>query len=273
MRKSQSLDGRAGTDTEDDDLLMAPAFPVGDIDGFDPTAPPATGEDFLRQVRHEAGKFPATIVAKNVDPRKYDNCQTVALEVVEVNKFCGRERIPSEQWERYALAEFTAASKAIQKFRSSKLQRQADSSASPTKVALPPLSDRTSWRAVFLGTHHSADSPSHRLRPFLHVVASLSHKAVSSLLGLLASELRTKSPTILQLEWTFALLSCLEATPPDISSTLRGIMKVLIDCRANEDVVTLDRKQDILLLGAVNLIITIIGRLFGQLDLIKINNQ
>ncbi|KNC80521.1 hypothetical protein SARC_07114 [Sphaeroforma arctica JP610] len=273
-------------ESEVDEQLMAPAFAVSEVDAFDPTQPPATGEDFLRQVRHEARQYASTMTSSTVNPRLYDIQQTVAIpQLSDTSNRGPPERLPSEDWERYVLDEFKLAGEIVRSWQSYTAkadlaeQKNLDGSLTKAKVILPPLSNRNQWKLIFLGKASltigesditvGSEASTIESRPILRAVSTISHKSICSLLGLLASEWRLKPPTISQLEWAFALFTCLETTSPDLTSTLRGIMKQLLDYRQKDTVVINSYGElDSSLVAGMSLIITIIGRIYGQYDLI-----
>lgn len=70
-------------DDEIDDYRRPSVLPVASFDDYDPSKPPASGEEYLRRVQLEAQKCPEVAVAK-LDVDSFRSQQTETISEVSI---------------------------------------------------------------------------------------------------------------------------------------------------------------------------------------------
>lgn len=93
-------------DSEDEfDSLLKPAFLVEGEPDFD-SGPPQDGIEYLRRVKWEAAQIPKVRVA-NLDRKKLNKQQTPYMPNIPSVPVCSKDLLPSKDWEREFLADFS----------------------------------------------------------------------------------------------------------------------------------------------------------------------
>lgn len=93
-------------DSDDEfDSLLKPAFLVEGEPDFE-SGPPEDGIEYLRRVKWEAAQFPKVRVA-NLDRKKLIKQQTSYMPNIPSVPVCSKDLLPSKDWEREFLADFS----------------------------------------------------------------------------------------------------------------------------------------------------------------------
>lgn len=260
-----------------EDDLHSQALPVENAnlgEPFDPLVPPQTPQEYLRRVQVEASHCPDVVVAE-IDPKKLKS-KTQAV----VSSPCGcipapNGMAPDLQLQRKQIAAFSSLRQRIVRLRAvHKLNAQ--------ELELPECEDEQGWRLFCLGQKHcqkqneqtdlkedvietsqyGVDYAKVGTPPFLSVVSRMNQMTVIAVLEHLFAWFQ-ESGFVTELGcWLFALLTCLEKPLlPEAHALLRQLARACAALRASLDSLEDER------LSALNLLICLVARYFGQTDL------
>eukprot|EP00123_Amoebidium_parasiticum_P021122 comp6186_c1_seq1/m.2021 comp6186_c1_seq1/g.2021 ORF comp6186_c1_seq1/g.2021 comp6186_c1_seq1/m.2021 type:complete len:330 (-) comp6186_c1_seq1:28-1017(-) len=132
------------------DAALPQVLPVADFgSNFDPSVPPTTGEEFLRLVRYEAQRCPDVVVAATINPRQYDNRQTVYAPSINDDQkpVLHPTHVPSIQWKRQVMSAFADQRQRVVRWKTNQGERKI---AEYTEN-LPDYSNMAVWKSVIVG--------------------------------------------------------------------------------------------------------------------------
>jgi len=241
---------------EEDEYIGPRAFK---IDGeLGPEAgPPLDGFDYLRRVRWEAKRVPK-VVRSNINPRHYDSLQTTFLTPPPDIAECPDALRPSTEWESTFLAGFEALRKDL-------AHRYQTQPKPPLAQPLPAIKDAQRWKQINLGISQRGSTTSQPAReparPTLSVIMNLDIVSVRQLLEYhLRWAKKAKEIDEVHAQWLYALMLRLDKPiDADMASGLRSLLRRLASDRAR-----LAESPDDPALPALNILITIICKCFGQ---------
>ncbi|KAI3952975.1 hypothetical protein MKX01_028667 [Papaver californicum] len=217
------------------DSIKRPAFYVeGDPDSD--SGPPEDGLEYLRRVRFEAAQIPNVKVAK-LDKSKLDKEQAAYMpEIPDIAK-CPPHLQPSKEWDAF-LADFFELRQALPHLESSKTFQ-------PMSVA-----DMDNARC------------SHD--PTVSVILGMDYVARVSMLKRCIKSFETKSSLCRNdCAWLFVLLGAVDILlDADTTASVRCLLRKCASLRAGK----LEADEDDDEVVMLNMLVTICGRFFGQLE-------
>ncbi|XP_054986788.1 gem-associated protein 2 isoform X3 [Sorex araneus] len=229
----------AGSAVEELMPRLLPVEPCDLTEGFDPSVPPRTPQEYLRRVQIEAAQCPDVVVAQ-IDPKKLKRKQSVNVS-------------------------------SVNRHRSHWKSQQLDSN-----VTMPKSEDEEGWKKFCLGerlfvkgavgpvTNESPgiDYVQIGFPPLLSIVSRMNQATVTSVLEYLSNWFEEKDFTPELGRWFYALLACLEKPLlPEAHSLIRQLAR-----RCSEVRLLVDSKDDERV-PALNLLICLVSRYFDQRDL------
>ncbi|KAL7640840.1 UNVERIFIED_CONTAM: hypothetical protein RMT77_009115 [Armadillidium vulgare] len=253
--------------SDEGENIMSQALPIGNLDfnNFDPSAPPASAEDYLKKVMWEA-KQCEEIVTVNL---KQDQIRKHQPIVKKPNKMSAPlEFVPPREVQKEFLAQFSLLRDKIESCRTT------GNIPSPP-VRLPREREQEKWcnlcfgssfqRSILLkqGKTESELPPLvEGTQPLLSILLNISSITLENIIEWHSNWLEVVGFSELQGRWLFSLLACLEKPlTPEMCSLLRGVLKNCALIRASLE--SVDHPH----LIHLNMLITIISRYFGQDDL------
>ncbi|KAI3935330.1 hypothetical protein MKW98_027150 [Papaver atlanticum] len=228
----------ANEESDDEyDSIKRPAFYVEGDPDFD-SGPPEDGLEYLRRVRFEAAKIPNVKVVK-VDKSKLDKEQTKYMpEIPDIAK-CPTHLQPSKEWEDAFLADF-----------------------SELRQALPHLEGLKTFQPMSVADVDDASRCSHD--PTVSVILGMDDVARVLMLKRCINSFETKSSLCRNdCAWLFALLVAVGVPlNADTAASVRSLLRKCASLRAGK----LEAGEDDDEVVMLNMLATICGRFFGQLD-------
>ncbi|XP_007641783.1 gem-associated protein 2 isoform X3 [Cricetulus griseus] len=218
---------------------LLPVEPCDLTEGFDPSVPPRTPQEYLRRVQIEAAQCPDVVVAQ-IDPKKLKRKQSVNISSVNKHR---------NHWK----------------------SQQLDSN-----VTMPKSEDEEGWKKFCLGERLYAEGaigPSTNespgidyvqigFPPLLSIVSRMNQATVTSVLEYLSNWFGERDFTPELGRWFYALLACLEKPLlPEAHSLIRQLAR-----RCSEVRLLVGSKDDERV-PALNLLICLVSRYFDQRDL------
>ncbi|KAI3942099.1 hypothetical protein MKW92_033128 [Papaver armeniacum] len=219
------------------DSIKRPAFYVEGDPDFD-SGPPEDGLEYLRRVRYEAAQIPDVKVVK-VDKSKLDKEQTKYMpEIPDIAK-CPPHLQPSKEWEDAFLADF-----------------------SELRQALPHLEGSKTFQPMSVADVDDASRCSRD--PTVSVILGLDDVARVSMLKRCINSFETKSSLCRNdCAWLFALFVAVGIPlNADTTASVRSLLRKCASLRAGK----LEAGEDDDEVVMLNMLATICGRFFGQLD-------
>ncbi|XP_026420070.1 uncharacterized protein LOC113316051 isoform X1 [Papaver somniferum] len=219
------------------DSIKRPAFYVEGDPDFD-SGPPEDGLEYLRRVRYEAAQIPNVKVVK-VDKSKLDKEQTKYMpEIPDIAK-CPPHLQPSKEWEDAFLADF-----------------------SELRQALPHLEGSKTFQPMSVADVDDASRCSRD--PTVSVILGLDDVARVSMLKRCINSFETKSSLCRNdCAWLFALFVAVGIPlNADTTASVRSLLRKCASLRAGK----LEAGEDDDEVVMLNMLATICGRFFGQLD-------
>ncbi|XP_038193358.1 gem-associated protein 2 isoform X3 [Arvicola amphibius] len=210
---------------------LLPVEPCDLTEGFDPSVPPRTPQEYLRRVQIEAAQCPDVVVAQ-IDPKKLKRKQSVNISLSGCQP-APEGYSPTLQWQQQQVVHFSTVRQSVNKHRRHWQSQQLDSN-----VTMPKSEDEEGWKKFCLGERLCAEGA----------------------LGPSTNE----SPGIdyVQGRWLYALLACLEKPLlPEAHSLIRQLAR-----RCSEVRLLVGSKDDERV-PALNLLICLVSRYFDQRDL------
>eukprot|EP00735_Rhodelphis_limneticus_P005571 TRINITY_DN17476_c0_g1::TRINITY_DN17476_c0_g1_i1::g.28044::m.28044 TRINITY_DN17476_c0_g1::TRINITY_DN17476_c0_g1_i1::g.28044 ORF type:complete len:258 (-),score=21.04,sp/Q9CQQ4/GEMI2_MOUSE/30.92/3e-28,SIP1/PF04938.7/6.6e-47 TRINITY_DN17476_c0_g1_i1:13-759(-) len=232
----------------DDSEIMPRALPVGDDDddtSFDASVPPATAEEYLRMVRREAKACPNVVVARNIDPRKFDHKQTAYMKPPPEISKCSPEFLPKPVWVAYFIEDFEELSASLAECMPT------------TNQAIPSHQDADIWREALY-----PDASTTPLSPNVSMLMALDQVSVKWLISQHIQWMKEKPMCDeITAQWLFALFARLDRPlDADTASDLRDLLRILAKYRASLS--SLEDES----LPRLNILISIISVFFGQAE-------
>ncbi|XP_036912297.1 gem-associated protein 2 isoform X2 [Sturnira hondurensis] len=123
---------------------LLPVEPCDLTEGFDPSIPPRTPQEYLRRVQIEAAQCPDVVVAQ-IDPKKLKRKQSVNISLSGCQP-APEGYSPTLQWQQQQVAQFSAVRQNVNKHRSHWKSQQLDSN-----VSMPKSEDEEGWKKFCLG--------------------------------------------------------------------------------------------------------------------------
>ncbi|XP_077906319.1 gem-associated protein 2 isoform X4 [Ictidomys tridecemlineatus] len=203
---------------------LLPVEPCDLAEGFDPSVPPRTPQEYLRRVQIEAAQCPDVVVAQ-IDPKKLKRKQSVNVSLSGCQP-APEGYSPTLKWQQQQVAQFSTVRQSVNKHRSHWKSQQLDSN-----VTMPKSEDEEGWKKFCLGERLCAEGA----------------------IGPATNE----SPGIdyVQGRWLYALLACLEKPLlPEAHSLIRQLAR-----RCSEVRLLVDSKDDERV-PALNLLICLVSR-------------
>ncbi|XP_016781512.1 gem-associated protein 2 isoform X3 [Pan troglodytes] len=228
---------------------LLPVEPCDLTEGFDPSVPPRTPQEYLRRVQIEAAQCPDVVVAQ-IDPKKLKRKQSVNISLSGCQP-APEGYSPTLQWQQQQVAQFST-------------------------VRQPKSEDEEGWKKFCLGEKLCADgavgpatneSPGIDyvqigFPPLLSIVSRMNQATVTSVLEYLSNWFGERDFTPELGRWLYALLACLEKPLlPEAHSLIRQLAR-----RCSEVRLLVDSKDDERV-PALNLLICLVSRYFDQRDL------
>uniref|UniRef100_A0A1B0CKU3 Gem-associated protein 2 n=1 Tax=Lutzomyia longipalpis TaxID=7200 RepID=A0A1B0CKU3_LUTLO len=220
-------------------------------DNFDPDAPPETGEQYLQQVIYERQRRVPEVVYNHRDrPADREDIKWIAIEGEGIESTAPLELLPTKEWCDMQCDTFRCLQKRIASIRETK----------NLPINLPPI-PKGSCSSVWF-PFCSSNQPQLKfmiqisqaqLEDLLHHFVQWRHEGKAELSG----------PWLMQ--WIYASLACLhQPLEPNIHYCLRQVARICIEARncLESDCITEATP--------LNLIISIIAKIFGQGDLLQL---
>eukprot|EP00051_Salpingoeca_urceolata_P015749 m.205744 g.205744 ORF g.205744 m.205744 type:complete len:244 (-) comp18490_c0_seq7:354-1085(-) len=129
--------------------------------------PPATAEEYLAAVRHEAECLPAVVVAENLDATEFAALQTFSAPEVDAATEAPEHCRPDASWCRNVAAVFVRSRQAV-------ARQRACRTLPPSSGQLPSSDDVDGWAHVV--------SSSSTVLPSLGLVAGMSQASIHAVL-------------------------------------------------------------------------------------------
>ncbi|XP_073853365.1 gem-associated protein 2 isoform X17 [Macaca fascicularis] len=104
---------------------LLPVEPCDLTEGFDPSVPPRTPQEYLRRVQIEAAQCPDVVVAQ-IDPKKLKRKQSVNISLSGCQP-APEGYSPTLQWQQQQVAQFSTVRQNVNKHRSHWKSQQLDS--------------------------------------------------------------------------------------------------------------------------------------------------
>uniref|UniRef100_A0A2R9CRR1 Gem-associated protein 2 n=1 Tax=Pan paniscus TaxID=9597 RepID=A0A2R9CRR1_PANPA len=264
---------------------LLPVEPCDLTEGFDPSVPPRTPQEYLRRVQIEAAQCPDVVVAQ-IDPKKLKRKQSVNISLSGCQP-APEGYSPTLQWQQQQVAQFSTVRQNVNKHRSHWKSQQLDSN-----VTMPKSEDEEGWKKFCLGEKLCADgtvgpatnespgidyvqigfppllsivSRMNQVKLIIEIYAFFCLATVTSVLEYLSNwfwrkRLYSRIGSIGR--WLYALLACLEKPLlPEAHSLIRQLAR-----RCSEVRLLVDSKDDERV-PALNLLICLVSRYFDQRDL------
>ncbi|KAM7156434.1 gem-associated protein 2 isoform 4-T5 [Molossus nigricans] len=114
---------------------LLPVEPCDLTEGFDPSIPPRTPQEYLRRVQIEAAQCPDVVVAQ-IDPKKLKRKQSVNISLSGCQP-APEGYSPTLQWQQQQVAQFSTVRQSVNRHRSHWKSQQLDSNV--TMIGFPPL--------------------------------------------------------------------------------------------------------------------------------------
>ncbi|XP_069883063.1 gem-associated protein 2 isoform X2 [Dipodomys merriami] len=254
---------------------LLPVEPCDLTEGFDPSVPPRTPQEYLRRVqvgsldeqstivmssvcrfvgRIEAAQCPDVVVAQ-IDPKKLKRKPSVNISLSGCQP-APEGYSPTLQWQQQQVAQFSSVRQSVNKHRSHWKAQQLDSN-----VTMPKSEDEEGWKKFCLGERLCAEGaigPATNENPGIDYVQA----TVTSVLEYLSNWFGERDFTPELGRWFYALLACLEKPLlPEAHSLIRQLAR-----RCSEVRLLVDSKDDERV-PALNLLICLVSRYFDQRDL------
>lgn len=118
---------------------LLPVEPCDLTEGFDPSVPPRTPQEYLRRVQIEAAQCPDVVVAQ-IDPKKLKRKQSVNISLSGCQP-APEGYSPTLQWQQQQVAHFSTVRQSVHKHRNHWKSQQLDSN-----VAMPKSEDEEGWK-------------------------------------------------------------------------------------------------------------------------------
>ncbi|XP_005989211.1 gem-associated protein 2 [Latimeria chalumnae] len=260
-------------DFEVEELMprLLPVEPCDVAEEFDPSVPPRTPQEYLRRVQIEAARCPDVVVAQ-IDPKKLSKKQTVNISLSGCQP-APEGYSPSLRWQQQQVASFSQVRQSINKHRAHWKSQSLDGN-----VMMPKMEDEEGWKKFCLGERLysgttmlelSSDNGSPGIDyvkvgfpPLLSIVSRMSQATITSVLEYLIIWFGENDFTPELGRWLYALIACLEKPLlPEAHSLIRQLAR-----RCSEVRVKVEDEEDVRL-SALNLLICLVSRYFGQTDL------
>ncbi|XP_036112929.1 gem-associated protein 2 isoform X4 [Molossus molossus] len=123
---------------------LLPVEPCDLTEGFDPSIPPRTPQEYLRRVQIEAAQCPDVVVAQ-IDPKKLKRKQSVNISLSGCQP-APEGYSPTLQWQQQQVAQFSTVRQSVNRHRSHWKSQQLDSN-----VTMPTSEDEEGWKKFCLG--------------------------------------------------------------------------------------------------------------------------
>ncbi|XP_070287879.1 gem-associated protein 2 isoform X1 [Myotis yumanensis] len=123
---------------------LLPVEPCDLTEGFDPSIPPRTPQEYLRRVQIEAAQCPDVVVAQ-IDPKKLKRKQSVNVSLSGCQP-APQGYSPTLQWQQQQVAQFSTIRQSVNRHRSHWKSQQLDSN-----VTMPKSEDEEGWKKFCLG--------------------------------------------------------------------------------------------------------------------------
>ncbi|KAM5339479.1 gem-associated protein 2 isoform 1-T1 [Glossophaga mutica] len=248
---------------------LLPVEPCDLTEGFDPSIPPRTPQEYLRRVQIEAAQCPDVVVAQ-IDPKKLKRKQSVNISLSGCQP-APEGYSPTLQWQQQQVAQFSAVRQNVNRHRSHWKSQQLDSN-----VTMPKSEDEEGWKKFCLGERLCSEGAVGQAKnespgidyvqigfpPLLSIVSRMNQATVTSVLEYLSNWFGERDFTPELGRWLYALLACLEKPLlPEAHSLIRQLarrcseVRLLVNSRDDERV------------PALNLLICLVSRYFDQRDL------
>jgi hypothetical protein len=237
-------------------------LPVADLSEVDLGAEPSSGEEYLAFVRMEAAKFKSV---QRAPPQKPPSKQTVFSQHKDVEE-CPFEyralpafRAKLHDWFMALRAGYSSNKQAQQQLA---LDSELASTAKASRTAaLPRASNHAAWGRILTGVADGGNSAMLPLLPLLH---ELSHAQLCALFTTWADVVQPlpdlPGPA---LTWLFAFMAAVEMpVDGDTMCALRRL--VLLLCKRRAALVQRDAQVDGDSLHRINVLLCILGSVFGQ---------
>uniref|UniRef100_A0A8C5YWM1 Gem-associated protein 2 n=1 Tax=Marmota marmota marmota TaxID=9994 RepID=A0A8C5YWM1_MARMA len=104
---------------------LLPVEPCDLAEGFDPSVPPRTPQEYLRRVQIEAAQCPDVVVAQ-IDPKKLKRKQSVNVSLSGCQP-APEGYSPTLKWQQQQVAQFSTVRQSVNKHRSHWKSQQLDS--------------------------------------------------------------------------------------------------------------------------------------------------
>ncbi|KAM5235212.1 gem-associated protein 2 isoform 1-T1 [Ctenodactylus gundi] len=233
---------------------LLPVEPCDLTEGFDPSVPPRTPQEYLRRVQIEAAQCPDVVVAQ-IDPKKLKRKQSVNISLSGCQP-APEGYSPTLKWQQQQVAQFSAVRQNVNKHRSHWKSQQLDSN-----VTMPKSEDEEGWKKFCLGERLCAEGaigPTISESPGIDYIQA----TVTSVLEYLGNWFGERDFTPELGRWLYALLACLEKPLlPEAHSLIRQLAR-----RCSAVRLLVDNKDDERV-PALNLFICLVSRYFDQRDL------
>ncbi|XP_057639115.1 gem-associated protein 2 isoform X1 [Chionomys nivalis] len=248
---------------------LLPVEPCDLTEGFDPSVPPRTPQEYLRRVQIEAAQCPDVVVAQ-IDPKKLKRKQSVNISLSGCQP-APEGYSPTLQWQQQQVVQFSAVRQSVNKHRHHWKSQQLDSN-----VTMPKSEDEEGWKKFCLGERLCAEGALGPSRdespgidyvqigfpPLLSIVSRMNQATVTSVLEYLSNWFGERDFTPELGRWFYALLACLEKPLlPEAHSLIRQLAR-----RCSEVRLLVGSKDDERV-PALNLLICLVSRYFDQRDL------
>ncbi|KAM5178232.1 gem-associated protein 2 isoform 3-T3 [Callospermophilus lateralis] len=129
---------------------LLPVEPCDLAEGFDPSVPPRTPQEYLRRVQIEAAQCPDVVVAQ-IDPKKLKRKQSVNVSLSGCQP-APEGYSPTLKWQQQQVAQFSTVRQSVNKHRSHWKSQQLDSN-----VTMPKSEDEEGWKKFCLGERLCAE--------------------------------------------------------------------------------------------------------------------
>ncbi|XP_008517662.2 gem-associated protein 2 isoform X2 [Equus przewalskii] len=212
---------------------LLPVEPCDLTEGFDPSVPPRTPQEYLRRVQIEAAQCPDVVVAQ-IDPKKLKRKQSVNVSLSGCQP-APEGYSPTLQWQQQQVAQFSTVRQSVNRHRSHWKSQQLDSN-----VTMPKSEDEEGWKKFCLGERLCAEgavgpaaseSPGIDyvqigFPPLLSIVSRMNQATVTSVLEYLSNWFGERDFTPELGRWLYALLACLEKPLlPEAHSLIRQLAR------------------------------------------------
>ncbi|XP_067009426.1 gem-associated protein 2 isoform X1 [Anabrus simplex] len=239
--------------------LLEPALEIGVInEDFDPSVPPATGQEYIQRVVLEASRCEGVVVAE-IDRSRFKK-QTININAAETCPVTPSHLMPTLEWQQCQVADFSSLRQAL-------ARRKAAGIPVPS-YKLPNIEDEGGWYSLCFGCDmklvEKEGTSDEGLRPLVSVLLSMNQPMIEQLLEYHVDWLKNRSELSLQQgRWLFALLACLELPlVPETCSVLRTLARKCACIRA-----AVEETADHPVVAPLNLLICLVARYFRQMDL------